>query len=146
MQYRRFAVAFMALFSLVADGAKPLAPFHADFGVRTYAVRHIGKFRQKKAETELHAFAKEKDTPVYWAAIWQLAARRNSVALDPLLQAVKDKDPQRRSAAVAALRASRDKPAAHEALLTALNDSESTVRDGAKAALEGKCRDWDDDI
>jgi hypothetical protein len=139
--------------NLGTDGAMEavlvIARSDADGEVRAVAVGRIGQFRQKKAEAELLTFVAKKATPLYWPAIWALAARRNPVALDPLLQAAKDNEAWRRIIAAQLLRGYRDNSAAQstaqDVFKAALNDPDPAVRDRAKAAV-AETKDQDDEF
>jgi hypothetical protein len=92
-------------------------------------------FRQKRVEEVLLDLATRKGDQLHWDAIRELGARGNGAALAPLLQELKNSDPARRANAVFSLGGLKHTPAARDALVTALRDSDPRVREWAKSAL-----------
>ncbi len=122
-----------------------VARSNADAYARTLAVGRLGEFRQKKADAELLTLIAKKDTPVYSAAVYELADRRNPAALEPLLRAFKDKDKAfDRCVVVGLLSRFRTNPAARDVLTAALQDPDPLLRTIAKIALEADAEDEDD--
>ncbi len=80
----------------------------------------------------------EKGTETYWAAVQALAGRHNSAVLEPLLEAVKDRDDSRRCWALSNLRHFSDVAAAHAAITAALKDSDRSVRQCAADVLKAE--------
>jgi hypothetical protein len=109
----------------------------ADVGsyARKMAFSDLTQFRQKRVEDILIALTAKKEGPIYWYSVRELGIRGNPAALAPLLEDLKGKDAARRADAAFVLGHLRNIPAAHDALVAALSDSDPRVRERAKSAL-----------
>ncbi len=103
---------------------------------RKMAVLDLREVPGRRAERALLDLVGDKDSPVYWDALFCLAARHDVIAVKPLLQIATDPNAALQCSAIATLSHFRDLPEVRDALNKALNDASPNVRKSAKSALE----------
>lgn len=117
------------------DAMITIARADVDNYARQMAVRDLAEVPSKRAEESLILLAKDKDSPIYWDAIYGLANRGNPFALAPLLEELNDEDPARRVLVISLLSGLRNQPAAKDAIISALKDPSPLVREKARQLL-----------
>jgi hypothetical protein len=111
--------------------------------VRRMAVMDIGLNDCPEADHALLDIAADKDSPLYWDALFQLGRRHNPAALKPLLEAASDPQSDRRSFALDGLVEFRDRPEVRHAIEAALHAKDPAVRESANMTLDWKQPDFE---
>lgn len=119
------------------DAVMAIATADVDRYARAAAVSDLAEIPGPLAEKRLEQLANDPQSPVYWPAIEALAARRNRLALTPLLKALETADGNRRVQIRKLLQNFPDDPKAIEAVRKRPNTGDSE-QGASRSQNEGK--------